>query len=262
MAFTALSFIFDNIPCETYGLFLISKDGNGVLENMGSSSVELYTQKVYRKPKPYLFGVEQAPVLQFELSFASLEPLSADDQRAIQRWLFGHNQYKKLQIQQCDYYNYYFNCILTDPVITTIGNLPYQFTCTVICDAPWAWEFPRTISIPNNVYDYTYVYNNISDNNDYTYPYITFTTNTTTNTVQVINKRDNNSGFTMRNINTRETITMDGEHGIITSSTGLLRFENFSGNFLRLLPGLNPINILGITTQFKMTVHNARKVSG
>lgn len=262
MAFFATSFIFDGIPCETYGLFLISVDGNGVLQNVGNSSVELFTQQVYRKPKPYLFGTQQTPVLQFTLAFASLTPLGAEYQRAIQRWLFGHSQYKKLQIQQCDYMNYYFNCILTDPEITVIGGYPYSFTCTVICDSPWAWEYPETIKINNNIYDFVYTYNNTSDNNDYIYPYVKFTTSSITNTVSVLNLTDNNSGFVMKNINTNETIEMDGEKGIINSSTGLLRFDNFDGVFLRLVPGINKINILGITNLFEITVHNARKISG
>ena len=41
MSFWARSFVFDGIPSETYGLFLISEGGAGVLQNTGSNSVDI-----------------------------------------------------------------------------------------------------------------------------------------------------------------------------------------------------------------------------
>lgn len=262
MSFWAKSFVFDGIPSETYDLFLISNGGAGVIENSGSNSVELYTQTVYRNPKPYLFGTQQSNVLTFTLSFASLKPISALKQQVIQKWLFGHNTYKKLQIMQCDMDNVYFNCILNNPTVTTVGNYAYYMTCDVVCDAPWAWEFPKKYSYGPFTVEGSFVHNNTSDNNYYTMPKITVQISDYGNTFQITNITDNNSSCGFTNLSPSEILTIDSERAIIKSSTGLLRVGNMTGTMPRLLPGVNIIKIIGSISNITIEYQNARKVSG
>lgn len=262
MAFRALTFVFDNIPSETYELYLGQIGGGGVMSQTGSCSVELYTQTIYRKPKPYFFGTQMSSVLTFELQFLSMTKLSAIDEQNIQRWLFGHQSYKKLQICQCDMQDVYFNCFLTDPEITTVGNYPYQFKCKVICDAPWAWEFPKK-KVYNNLKNETLItFNNTSDDNYYMYPKLEFTLNDLTSNVSFKNTTDDNSGFTITGALPNEKFVIDCNLGIITSSSGLLRFDNFKGSFLRFLPRINKINVIGGLDNFTINYQNARKVGG
>lgn len=261
MAFWARTFVFDDIPSETFGLFVISEGAAGVIENTGSNSVELFTQEVYRRPTPYFFGTQQTPVLEFELSFASLDPVDAGTQRQIQKWLFGHSQYKKLQIMQCDMDDMYFNCILTEPKITTVGNFAYMFKCTVICDAPWAWGFWHTDTFGPFVDEGTFSYNNTSDNNYYTYPQVEITLSSTGAGVTLINKTDNNSTTEFTSLLQNEVLTIDSDRSIIKSSTGLRRFENFKGVLPRLVRGMNNFQILGDIASISITMRDAKKVS-
>lgn len=262
MAFWARSFIFDDIPSETYGLFLISEGGAGVLQNTGSNSVEPYTQEIYRRAKPYFFGVQQTPVLTFSLSFASLTPVDALQQQTIQKWLFGHNSYKKLQIMQCDMESVYFNCILNNPTITTVGNFAYTFKCDVTCDAPWAWEYPKSASYGPFDVEGTFTFNNISDDNYYMLPTFTVTLSSSEDEFQLLNQTDNNKGCTFTGLSPKETLTIDSSRYLITSSTGLLRVGNMTGILPRLVPGLNKLQVIGSVDDITIDYQNARKVSG
>ena len=50
MSFWGSTFIFDGVPSETHSLYISSPDG-GDVDVTGTSDVELYTEKVFRKPK-------------------------------------------------------------------------------------------------------------------------------------------------------------------------------------------------------------------
>lgn len=262
MAFWAHSFVFDDIPSETYGLFLISDGGAGVLENVGSNAVEPYTQEIHRRPKPYFFGVQQTPVLTFSLSFASLKPVDALQQQIIQRWLFGHNSYKKLQIMQCDMESVYFNCILNNPTLTTVGNYAYTFKCDVVCDAPWAWEFPKSESFGPFLTEGTFKFNNISDDNYYMKPVFVIEIGNNADSFQLLNQSDGNKGCTFNDLSPGETLTIDSDKYIVTSNTGLLRVGNMTGILPRLVPGMNTFQVIGSTEKITINYQNARKVSG
>lgn len=261
MSFWATSFVFNGVPSEAFGLFLISEDGAGVLQNTGSNSVELYTQTIYRKATPYFFGTQQTPTLSFSLCFASLEPISALEQQVIQKWLFGQNSYKKLQIMQCDMYDVYFNCFLTNPTLTTVGNYAYSFKCDVICDAPWAWEYPKEVNYGPFVGAGNIVFNNISDDNYYMRATWVITLDDNTTSFQINNLTDSSS-CTFINLSPNEVITIDSSRSIIKSNTGLLRVGNMSGILPRFVPGQNEIQIVGDISNINITYQNARKVSG
>lgn len=262
MAFWARTFVFDDIPSETFGLFIISEDAAGVIATSGSNSVELFTQEVYRRPKPYFFGTQQTPVLEFSLSFASLTPVDAQKQRQIQKWLFGHSEYKKLQVMQCDMDDVYFNCIMTNPEVTTIGNYAYTFKCDVVCDAPWAWGFPHTTTYGPFITEGTFSYNNTTDNNFYTYPEIVITLSSTGAGITLINTSDNNSTTTFDSLLQDEVLTINSDLSIIKSSTGLRRFSNFGGVMPRLVRGMNEFQVLGDIESISIIMQDAKKVIG
>ena len=71
--FLARTFIFDDIPSETYNLELGELGNSGEATTSGSNNVELLTKKLFRRPVPLYYGAEQTPVLQFPLSAYSPE---------------------------------------------------------------------------------------------------------------------------------------------------------------------------------------------
>ena len=95
MSFFGSSFIFDGTPSDIYNLYISTPDG-GETDNTGSTNVTILKDVVFRRPVAYLLGVQQAPVLEFEVSFNSPGEISAQDAQVIQRWLFGKQTYKNL----------------------------------------------------------------------------------------------------------------------------------------------------------------------
>ena len=67
MAFYGRDFIFNGTMSQELGL-TISSESSEASTNAGSD-VEPIIQKIYRRPKNYLLGVEQGPVLTFPISF-------------------------------------------------------------------------------------------------------------------------------------------------------------------------------------------------
>lgn len=266
MAFFARRFIFNDIPSDTYNLFIISNNSNGVVEAKGSGSVELYTQQIYRRAKPFLYGVQQTPVLEFELSFASYTPICAEKQALISKWLFGQQKYKKLRICQPDYQDVYFNCVLTNPRFNCVGNFAYSVIADVICDSPFAWEEPTSITQENITSQITFNINNTSDLNDYVYPICIFTLSSTSTGFYIKNNslkyaNGNIETFSMSGLSPNEVITVNSDLGIITSSLGLNRYSLSSGTFFRLKPYINNISIGDDLSEVQITYQNARRVS-
>lgn len=261
MAFWGYTFIFKNIPSETYNLYISSPDG-GMIQTAGSGDVELLTQKVFRNPKPYLLGVQQSPVLSFDVQFTSPDELMVEDIRQIQAWLFGQSEYQKLQVQQFDMSDVYFNCFITSPQIIKVGNVIKGIAGTVICDSPFAWSFPKTATRNyTSLADETIVINNTSDNNYYTYPTILATVDTFGGDFSITNNTDNGRVFSFTDLLQDEVLTIDNERSIITSSTGLRRLSNFNKNWFRLVRGVNSLTIFGNVSQLKFTYSPARKLA-
>ena len=261
MAFWGYTFVFNNVPSETYGLYISSPDGD-MVETDGSGDVELHTQTVFRNPKPYLLGVQQSPVLEFDVQFTSPNELMIEEIRAIQSWLFGQSQYKKLQIQQYDMQDVYFNCFLKSPKIIRVGNKIQGISGTVVCDSPFAWAFPKTITKNyTSTANETFILNNVSDNNYYEYPTIIATVDVYGGDFSITNVTDNSRIFSFTGLSQQEVLTINNELCIITSSTGLRRLSNFNKKWFRLLKGTNSLTIVGNVSQVKFIYSPARKTA-
>ena len=131
MAFYGRSFIYDGVPSELYGLYIMDINADSISSSMGSSSMDILEQKIYRKATPYFFGSTPSPKLEFEFSAYAEQELDAVQFELIQKWLFSSRTYKKFQIDQFDINDIYFNAILNEPKIQRIGNLIQGFSCRI-----------------------------------------------------------------------------------------------------------------------------------
>lgn len=263
MSFWGNSFIFDGIPSEVHSLTISTPDG-GESTNPGSNDVELLTEEVYKKSRTYLLGVKHSSPLEFDITFTSERELSSVDLTLIQKWLFGHSMYKKLQIVQADMDNVYFNCFLKNPTVYKVGNKIQGINATVLCDAPWGWTFEKTLSndyVIANVND-VIVFNNTSDDNDYLYPEIEFTMNSTGGDLTIENQNDDNRQFVFTGLSADEVMTIDNDRNIISSSTGLRRLSTFNKKWFRFAPELNTLAVSGNISNLTFTYQLARKLSG
>jgi phage-related protein len=283
MAFYGLEFIYNNIPSSNFGLFISKIDGQGVNESSLGSSIKLITKKLFRDPVEFFYGVEQAPVLEFELEFFSVNPLSAMDRNIISSWLFGQQTRGTLQILQEDFEGIHFNCIMDSSSGAYVGNIQQGFKAHIICDSPFAWGQPGVVTYTNTtgqkVDDIIHVYNESADS-FYTYPTIQFTMGWFGQTFTIRNitlDPTRAQPFSFYNLTSGspagETITVDNKRKIVQSSTGdrRLSFYVFNGvttsmyfsyNWLRLLPGDNELEIEGEFLNFTFTYPVAKKVGG
>lgn len=268
-SFNAFDFIFDDIPSHIYDLQIISFEDGGLFSGVGSSNVKIITQKVLRKSKPYYLGRTQEPVLQFPLTFGSVNEIDAIDRDLISAWLFGRSGYKKLYILQDDLQNIYFNCFLTNPEPLYIGGINYAFACQVVCDSPFAYGPERTVEQLNPDSLYTLSIYNSSSEDDYIYPNLEVVTNIfgvdTKATLRLKNLDDNNRITRFISLPSDDTININNDLQIISSAQGYSSdiLQNFNKKWLRLVPGQNRFSV---TTQeitsFTITFTERLKVGG
>lgn len=266
MAFYAANFIYDSVISSEYGLHITSGDGDS---NWSAASVELHTQSIYRRPRNYLLGVQQTPVLSIPVQINVPVELSAEESAAVSSWLFGQMNYKKLQIIQSDMQYVYFNCIFTSPQLIRVGNIIRGFSSTIVCDSPFAWEFPKTTTYSYNANGYM-AYEDItmvnsSDNPDYTYPTISFTMNNIGGGLTITNNSDTSGSssreFIFTGLSAGEVITVNNDYQLITSSTGTNRLSNFNYKWLRYVPKANELHVEGNISSLSFTNQFARKFS-
>lgn len=267
MAFFGRSFIWDGTPSELYGLYIASIDSDAVNASMGSSSMEIVEKKIFRRPAPYFLGATPSPKLQFEMSAFSENEIDASAFEEIQKFLFSSRSYKRLQVDQPDMQNIYFNCILNDPKIQRIGGLIFGLSFTVTCDSPYAYKFPliTAYNYTASVVDSTETFYNMSDDDgSYLLPNeIVITINNEGGDVSVTNLDDGSRVMNFTNLQPNEVLTISSLYQTIESSTDLKRMGNFNKKFLRLVPNRNRLRIQGNLSSFVMTnTFIAKKIGG
>jgi phage-related protein len=266
MSFYGSAFSYNNIQSESFGLRIAELDASGVNESMGSSSMEILEQKIYRRATPFFFGATPSPKLSFEMSAFSENEIDADLFQLIQKAYFSSRTYQKLYIDQVDMQSTYFNCILLDPQIVRVGNLLHGIRFTVSCDAPFAWGWPKTTTYnyTQTIVDSTETFLNTSDDTGgYLYPNLTITLNNIDDDLSITNLDDNNRVFAFTGISANEVLTINNGLQTISSSTGLRRLSNFNKHFLRLVPGRNRLRIQGNIASIQMVTQNiVKKIGG
>lgn len=264
--FYGRSFIYDSIPSEIYGLYIMDIDANAIESSMGNSSMDILEQKIYRKATPYFYGSTPSPKLSFAFSAYSERELDATEFELIQRWLFSSRTYKPFQIDQFDVQDIYFDAILNNPEIKRVGHLIQGFSCTVECNSPFAYHFPQTTlyTYTASVVDSTELYYNGSDDSgDYLYPKLTITMNNIAGNITITNLDDNNRVSEFTGLFADEVLTVDCGLQTISSSTGLKRLSHFNKKFLRLVPSVNRLRIQGNVASVSMENQwIAKKISG
>jgi phage-related protein len=249
MAFYASSFQFDGIASETHDLLISEIEGSAVDSTMGSSNMDILSQKIYRRSTPYFYGATPSENLSFEISANTLsgDEIDAEDFQIIQAWLFSPRTYRKLLIMQPDMESVYFNS-------------------TVQCDSPFAWKYPKTTTYTYTVptVDSSVVFNNTSDDRGaYLYPTNVITMNTFGGSVTITNSSDASRVMTITGLSGGEVITMNSSIQTLSSSLGFKRMSNFNKHFLRLVPGVNNLRLQGNFSSMSVTVQTvAKKIGG
>jgi phage-related protein len=259
MSFNGEKFIYDGKSSEIYNLYISSPDG-GEASTPGGSEIEIFEQKIYRRAKPFLLGVQLSPTLEIEVTMTSPDYITEEQASVIKRWLFGRKQYARLQIVQPDLQNVYMNVLFKSHRVLRVGNAIIGFSATAKLDAPYGWKFPRTTTY--TPLSSSIVFNNQSDDNDYLYPLVAFTMDGSGGNFSITNTSDNNRVFAFTGLSAGEIISCNNDLKIITSSLSLRRLSSFNKHWFRFVPGVNYLTLSGNANSLSFTYSFAKNIGG
>lgn len=255
MSFFGRTFCFDDKMSEIYDLRILDFNPSNPTNSPTGGEVSIKEEWIYRLPKPYFYGRYYQSVLEFDFTVGSFNYIDGQTRHAIESWLIGRSTYLPLRIVQDDIEDVVYNCIITKSTQNYVGNLNYGLNLHAVCSSPWAEKIQPTLTktYAGGLSTETFSYLNSSAYNGYNRPTITFTMDATATYFSIINASDNNREFRFDALSPLETITVDNERGIITSSiVGQLRIANFNKNFLRLIQGINNLTLSGYITNFTL----------
>lgn len=260
MGFYGNHFSFNGTPCEEFGLAIYDIDGNsqgntGLIASVG----KVIEDWIPTKSKSFFYGIQQNTPLTFTMVFGVDPELNQNNEfptmedfldrweiARISNWLTGHSDNRKwLEIEQPDMETVRFFCTITDLKIITHAWYPWAFSCTVTCDSPYGYMFPKDYKYTCSGTKTVSLYSK-SLINEFYYPTMIIVPQTM-NQISIINKADSNREFLLKNlpISIGTEITVDNERGIIKTSDGRNIYDYFNFNFFRLRSGNNQLVLSG-----------------
>lgn len=255
MAFYGCYFSFDGMPCTDFGLMMYDFDTNSSgTNNTLSTKTEIVEDRIARRYTPLHYGTITNEPLEFTMTFGADIPsidkgvyLDRWDINTIANWLTAHDTYKWLEISQPDMEMFRYKCFITDLKYTDVGNFPWAFTCKVVCDSPYAYQYPE-------VFKYTVSGSmeidilNQSCYRGFYKPQVTLSLSKG-GTFSIKNVTDNNRTMQLTGLPaSASTIYIDNENEIITCDTISNPYQYFNFNFFRLCRGDNHLIITGVGT--------------
>lgn len=255
MNFYGSSIIFNNVPSEVYDLRIYGFDFSDPREGASGGNVSVYEEWLYRRETPYFYGRYYTESLEFDFTLGSFSYIDGDTRHAIQAWLLGKTTYLPLRIVQDDISSIVFNVILTQSTPLYVGNINYALTLHAKCDRPWGIYYPpvTTKTYSSGSVSESFNYINSSVYTGYNKPIVSFTisgsVSGSSGNFSIVNNSDAGRTFAFTGLVANETITVNNDLGIITSSGSYLRMGNFNRKFLRLVQGANNLTVSGSITQ-------------
>ena len=261
MAFSGKNFVFNSIPSENYGLVITSESDTS---QEPIADITPTISRIYKRNKSFLYGVTPSQTLEFSISLTSITGyIDSTLLGLISEWLFGQQNFQKLQIIQDDMTDIYFNCFLLSPQVIRSGNMIIGVKARVSCDSPFAYTFPRTtthnFSTPPN--EQRIFFDNLSHDSYYLYPNISFQMTSSGGDISISNLEEGRE-FLFDGLASNERISVNNDLQIIESSLGLLRLSKFNKNFLRFIPGRNTLRITGDISSLTLEYSFTRKIGG
>jgi len=188
------SFIFDGVSSEAYNLMIYFLSDSETRELSLGTDVEVIEDRLPKRVTPIHYSVDMNKAMTFPLTFGSTEYLDDYDVDAILSWLTGHQQYKWLEFVDGDHYVRY-KCHLNNMQSVYVNGLPIAFTCDVVCDSQFAYEYPQTFQYDVNTTETYIEFLNKSSYNGYLYPKLTLQMSDDCSSISILNESDNNREF-------------------------------------------------------------------
>lgn len=252
MAFYGELFSFDGVSSAAHDLMMYEiggSDAQGASQFASESSI--IEERLPSRWRPLFIGTEMKGRLEFVITFGVNQEridagayLTRNELDRVATWLTGHDSYKYLTIEQDDLTSIRYKCIITNLQTVEYGMLPWAFQATVTCDSQFAYRLPTTYTY--NVRGSTSIdFNNLSSINGYYKPTIVFEPADTSG-LEIINHSDGDRSFRFSTIpGAATTVAVDNENCVITNSADINLYRYFNYNFLRLIKGVNELEIVG-----------------
>ena len=276
--FSATYFTYDGVFSGEYGLMIADFNDSSVDET-AAFSPSFTTHKIPATHR-FLYGgmtYDSHPTYQF--SVISETEISDIARRKILSWLVGRNEFKIFQLHQPMSDRYYYKCVFSDTQIIYVNGRCHGFRLTANFDSPYQYGTIVEKSFEGNEangYSCTVEINNKSDILDaYTYPILECTMNSSMQAAAgsperayaIRYYRDNNIlsvngeyyyGMSVHNasdpngnneryfiltdsfFDSQRMVSVDND---IRRISGDMTLENFNKNWIRLMPGINEIQI-------------------
>lgn len=261
MSISSCPFKFDGVISKQYNLILVNIDTDSNKTKIDGAKTYT-TLNIPSNNKFYMLGRKIKEPLSFDIEIACENSnwLTEFQQRNIIKWLFDRAGYHKFEIMSKEYSGLYFNCYMTDPEQLVYGVGCVGYKCTLVCDAPWAWEYPKPITYTIGTLPYSVNFINTSDYEDYLFPQkVVITCGITGGTISITNVNDNNNVLQFTDLSANEIITID-DLGQVTSSTGSLRYDNWNKNRLKFVNKDNHLTVTGDIKTLQITYQNVRRI--
>lgn len=191
-------------------------------------------------------------------------PIEYYDRRKIEKWLFNRHDYRKLyldfkddcaeetfEIVGTETKRIYLNCRFVNPEKLEYNGGIVGYKATLEADSNMFWQDTTTLTFSSLSSTDTITVNVDSDYDDYIYPTVVITKNSSAGDITIINTTDDSTRLTkFTSIPANTIITMKGDLNYISGSY----YEKFSNrNFVRMLDGENSFSVSGaseITIEF------------
>ena len=256
MAFLGHSFVFDGVPCENFELMLYDvggESGGGEI----ASTVSIVEEQLSSRWKPLFYGTKFENKLEFNIVFgpnmARLDKRMSFDRyeiEAIASWLTGHDGYRWLEIEQGDLEYVRYKCIVSSLQIVEYGRYPWAMQAHIICDSPYAYQYPQefTYELYNSRRVVTFY--NESSHNGFYMPRIEYTPrqSSMTTTLNITNQTDGGRALTLRIPAFTSFVSIDNDKCVITGEGCDNFYPYFNNVFLRLKRGYNVLSLFGAGT--------------
>lgn len=250
MSFYGGSFSFDGISCEEYGLMLY--DFNNTTQGDSKyASLELDEDRVAGRSRSLFYNTYYKKPLEFKLVFGAGEyegdtgePLDRYELQLISSWLTDRNEYRELVVDQPDMERVRYRCIITDLTVLEHAMNKWAFQATVHCDSPYGYLMPQTF-----VYELDgktdIVLPSRSSSNRPFFPKVEIEMGNS-QTVSIVNADDGGREFKLTGLpQSDETVSLNGETGVMSGSSGLNLYPYCNFQFPRLVRGDNRLTIEG-----------------
>ena len=261
MAIYGSHFEYDGVSSRMYSLIMANVNTLRLSQLNGiNTSITKYSKKSHKRILVDDDYSESPLTFDIEIVTDSGRCLELVEQRAIEKWLFTHRNYRKLYFDIADDYHgktyefidgvryrNYLNCRFVNVERLEYNSGVVGYKATLEADSNMYWQDPITKNyvVNNGASDVstTVLVNVKTDFDEYIYPKVTIRIGSSGGDITVVNNLDDSNRHTkFVDLPPHAVITMKGELNYVSGQY----YDKFSGrNFVRLLDGANNFMVLG-----------------